>query len=589
MHILSDTGTTLTLVTGSAVSTDYVVDYVDHAATSFSPLSGRGNVATATTTTILAAPAANTTRQVKSIKITNRHASDAQTVQVFVVASASSYALSENMALAAGQCVLLNDKGWTIMSDKDQVVVATGKLLTVSNTLTLAGTDGTTMTFPTTNATIARTDAAQTFTGNQTFSGKVIVDNTTNATSTTDGSLQTDGGLSVVKNAVIGGTLNSGPASITGTTATDGPTYSAELLTSSGWTSADWTGDFVTGFTHATGNTSVLSNTLAAVIGNKYQITYTITYRTAGSITINFGGESLAGVTATGSVGPTATTTGNLTITPTTDFNGKIVISVKQITAGSSAVYTIKDSAGNIKSEIRTVSGSYNTANGYQALYYNTTGFSNDASGYQSLYSNTTGSYNTASGYRALYYNTTGSYNTANGCAALFYNTTGIHNTANGLQALYSNTTGSYNAANGYLALFSNTTGSNNTANGYQALYYNTTGSNNTASGYRAGYDNTTGSTNSCLGYNTGRGITTGSNNTILGANVTGLAAATTDNIVLATGQGTVRARFNGTRWNVQLSQLSIYANNAAAVSGGLASGDLYRTGGDPDLICVVH
>ena len=115
MHILSDTGTTLTLVTGSAVSTDYVVDYVDHATTSFSPLSGRGNVATATTTTILAAPAANTTRQVKSIKITNRHASSAQTVQVFVVANAVSYALSENIALAAGQCVLLNDKGWTIM------------------------------------------------------------------------------------------------------------------------------------------------------------------------------------------------------------------------------------------------------------------------------------------------------------------------------------------------------------------------------------------------------------------------------------------------------------------------------------------
>jgi hypothetical protein len=572
MHILSDTGTTLTLVTGSAVSTDYVVDYVDHAATSFSPLSGRGNVATATTTTILAAPAANTTRQVKSIKITNRHASDAQTVQVFVVASASSYALSENMALAAGQCVLLNDKGWTIMSDKDQVVVATGKLLTVSNTLTLAGTDGTTMTFPTTNATIARTDAAQTFTGNQTFSGKVIVDNTTNATSTTDGSLQTDGGLSVVKNAVIGGTLNSGPASITGTTATDGPTYSAELLTSSGWTSADWTGDFVTGFTHATGNTSVLSNTLAAVIGNKYQITYTITDRTAGSITISFGGESLAGVTATGSFGPTATTTVNIAITPTTDFNGKIVISVKQITAGSSAVYTIRDSAGNIKSEIRTVSGSYNTANGYRALYYNTTGNANTANGHQALYYNTTGNNNAASGYRAL-----------------FFNTTGSRNIANGYQALYYNTTGNNNIANGYAVLYSNTTGNNNTATGYAALYSNTTGNNNTATGVQAGYDNTTGSTNSCLGYNTGRGISTGSNNTILGANVTGLAAATTDNIVLATGQGTVRASFNGTRWNMPLSQLSIYANNAAAVSGGLASGDLYRTGGDPDLICVVH
>lgn len=204
MHILSDTGTTLTLVTGSAVSTDYVIDYVDHATTSFSPLSGRGNVATATTTTIVSAPAANTTRQVKSIKITNRHASSAQTVQVFVVESAVSYALSENIALAAGQCVLLNDKGWTIMSDQDQVVVATGKLLTVNNAITLAGTDGTTMTFPATSATIARVDAANTFTGNQTFSDRVLVDDVTDATTTTDGSLQTDGGLSVAKSAIIG-------------------------------------------------------------------------------------------------------------------------------------------------------------------------------------------------------------------------------------------------------------------------------------------------------------------------------------------------------------------------------------------------
>ncbi|MFH1504677.1 MAG: hypothetical protein ABIH08_04760, partial [Candidatus Omnitrophota bacterium] len=34
---------------------------------------------------------------------------------------------------------------------------------------------------------------------------------------------------------------------------------------------------------------------------------------------------------------------------------------------------------------------------------------------------------------------------------------------------------------------------------------------------------------------------------------------------------------------------LSIYANNAAAIAGGLAVGDFYRTGGDPDLVCVVH
>jgi hypothetical protein len=46
-----------------------------------------------------------------------------------------------------------------------------GKTLVTSNSLTLAGTDGTTMTFPSTSASIARIDASQTFSGTQTFSG----------------------------------------------------------------------------------------------------------------------------------------------------------------------------------------------------------------------------------------------------------------------------------------------------------------------------------------------------------------------------------------------------------------------------------
>lgn len=39
----------------------------------------------------------------------------------------------------------------------------------------------------------------------------------------------------------------------------------------------------------------------------------------------------------------------------------------------------------------------------------------------------------------------------------------------------------------------------------------------------------------------------------------------------------------------LQVVGLLIYANNAAAVAGGLTAGAFYRTGGDPDLVCVVH
>jgi len=49
------------------------------------------------------------------------------------------------------------------------LTIAEDKTLTVNKTLTLTGTDSTTQTFPSTSATIARTDASQAFTGVQTF------------------------------------------------------------------------------------------------------------------------------------------------------------------------------------------------------------------------------------------------------------------------------------------------------------------------------------------------------------------------------------------------------------------------------------
>jgi len=39
----------------------------------------------------------------------------------------------------------------------------------------------------------------------------------------------------------------------------------------------------------------------------------------------------------------------------------------------------------------------------------------------------------------------------------------------------------------------------------------------------------------------------------------------------------------------LNLPTLSAYANNAAALAGGLVAGDLYRTNGDPDVVCIVH
>ena len=37
------------------------------------------------------------------------------------------------------------------------------------------------------------------------------------------------------------------------------------------------------------------------------------------------------------------------------------------------------------------------------------------------------------------------------------------------------------------------------------------------------------------------------------------------------------------------ITGLSVYADNATALAGGLKVGQLYRTGADPDVVCVVH
>src|SRR3989344_1262948 len=69
-----------------------------------------------------------------------------------------------------GAATATSINGLTISSSTGTLTITNSKTLSVSNSLTLAGTDSTIMTFPTTSATIARTDAGQTFTGTQVFS-----------------------------------------------------------------------------------------------------------------------------------------------------------------------------------------------------------------------------------------------------------------------------------------------------------------------------------------------------------------------------------------------------------------------------------
>lgn len=81
-------------------------------------------------------------------------------------------------------CILISGTGTGSWETEYYGLITTGgKVLSATNSLTLSGTDGTAMTFPGTSATIARTDAAQTFTGIQTFSQEVTTVNAITATS----------------------------------------------------------------------------------------------------------------------------------------------------------------------------------------------------------------------------------------------------------------------------------------------------------------------------------------------------------------------------------------------------------------------
>lgn len=104
--------------------------------------------------------------------------------------------------------------GLTITTTTGTLTIASAKVLTANNSLTLAGTDGVTLTFPATSATIARTDAGQTFIGVNTFSTPIAV---------------TSGGTGTAAPGLVGGT----DITVTGTWPNQTITSTATIAASS--------------------------------------------------------------------------------------------------------------------------------------------------------------------------------------------------------------------------------------------------------------------------------------------------------------------------------------------------------------------
>ena len=96
------------------------------------------------------------------------------------------------------------------------------------------------------------------------------------------------------------------------------------------WTlGSGWTGSYGAGFVHSSGTATVTDTTVVPVAGYNYQITYTVTGRTAGSFTLQFGGITSASFTASGNWETMAQGDGTFTMTPTTDFNGTVILSIQ--------------------------------------------------------------------------------------------------------------------------------------------------------------------------------------------------------------------------------------------------------------------
>lgn len=102
------------------------------------------------------------------------------TVTAVSIATANGFSGSSSggatpaLTIVAGAITPTTVNGLTISSTTGTLTITNSKTLSVTNTITLSGTDSTVMTFPSTSATIARTDAGQTFTGVQVFTTPTI-------------------------------------------------------------------------------------------------------------------------------------------------------------------------------------------------------------------------------------------------------------------------------------------------------------------------------------------------------------------------------------------------------------------------------
>lgn len=116
MLFLDTTSKLVSVITSAAVSVDVVANWVDITASGGTPGMSITKISTATTTTIVAAPAASTQRQVKSLYITNRDATSPVTASVELF-DGTNAARPYSRTLLAGETAIFDANGnWSAIS-----------------------------------------------------------------------------------------------------------------------------------------------------------------------------------------------------------------------------------------------------------------------------------------------------------------------------------------------------------------------------------------------------------------------------------------------------------------------------------------
>jgi len=248
--------------------------------------------------------------------------------------------------------------GNTITTGTGTLTLGAGKTLTASNSLTLAGTDSTTMTFPATTGTVDVLNNAQTFTAAKTFTNSDLLllgsstgyntftaanSSATNYTTTVPavtGTLITTGDTGTVTNTMLAGSIAASKIT-TGTSGANIPLLNGANT----WGAVQtFTNSYINLLGSSTGYTTFTS-------GNSSATNYTATIP-AGTGTVLMSVSNMTANPATGTPSSTtylrgdgtwSTPSGSGTITSST--SGQIPVYTASTTVGGSANFTISTGA----------------------------------------------------------------------------------------------------------------------------------------------------------------------------------------------------------------------------------------------------